>query len=152
MDGGAPHVQIMAIPARSSPPFSFLRHSAPRGIFFKNFILTLLNPMPRFLNPGVGIAGINSTGCVTVFNHMNAGAPYSAIYVYIFLKLMILCVGVPEFLWLRFNTYNNHPMLFKISQIFCQYCTFWRIFQAYPSLLAVYTVQAISRVFHWVSV
>jgi hypothetical protein len=36
--------------------------------------------------------------CVTLFNHMNAGAPYSAIYVYILLKLMILCVGVPELL------------------------------------------------------
>jgi hypothetical protein len=33
--------------------------------------------------------------CVTLFNHMNSGAPYSAIYAYISLKLMISCVGVP---------------------------------------------------------
>ncbi len=53
--------------------------------------------MPRFLNAGVGIAGINSTACVALFNQMNSGAPYSAIKVYIFLKLRILCVGVLEF-------------------------------------------------------
>jgi hypothetical protein len=45
---------------------------------------------------------------------------------------MTLCVGVPGFFWSRFNTYNNHCMLFKSSQIFCPYI--WRIFQAYPSL------------------
>jgi hypothetical protein len=93
--------------------------------------------MPRFLNAVWGLPASTAQRCVTLFNTINAGAPYSAIYVCIFLKLMILCVGVPEFLLLRFNTYNNHRMLFKISQIFCQYCTFWRIFQAYPSLLAV---------------
>ncbi len=31
--------------------------------------------------------------CVTLFNHMNSGAPYSAIYVYILLKLLISYVG-----------------------------------------------------------
>jgi hypothetical protein len=67
MDGGAPHVHITAIPARFSPPLSLLRHSAPRGLFFKNFILTLLIPMPRFLNAGVGIAGINSTAVCNTF-------------------------------------------------------------------------------------
>jgi hypothetical protein len=52
---------------------------------------------------------------------MNSGAPYSAIYAYILLKLMISCVGVPGLMWSRFNTYNNQSMMYKISQIFCQY-------------------------------
>jgi hypothetical protein len=64
---------------------------------------------------------MNSGAPFTLFNHMNSGAPYSAIYVYIWLKLMISCVGVPGFFWSRFNTYNNHCMLFKSSQIFCHY-------------------------------
>jgi hypothetical protein len=50
------------------------------------------------LNACVGIAGINSRAVCDTFNHMNAGARYTAIYVYILLKLRILCVGVPEFL------------------------------------------------------
>jgi hypothetical protein len=44
------------------------------------------------------IAGINGRAMCNTFYHMNAGAPYSAIYVYILLKLMLLCVGVPEYL------------------------------------------------------
>jgi hypothetical protein len=43
--------------------------------------------MPRFLNAGVGIAGINSTAVCNSFNHMNSGTPYSAIYVYILFKI-----------------------------------------------------------------
>jgi hypothetical protein len=67
MNGGAPLVQIMDIAARFSPLLSLLRHSAPRVIFFNNFILTLLIPLPRFLNAGVGIAGINSTAVCSTF-------------------------------------------------------------------------------------
>jgi hypothetical protein len=67
LNGGAPHVQIMAIAAGFSPQFSLLRHRAPWGIFLKNFILTLLIPLPRFLNAGVGIAGINNTAVCSTF-------------------------------------------------------------------------------------
>jgi hypothetical protein len=45
-----------------------------------------------------GLPASTAGRCVTLFNQMNAGAPSSAIYVYIVLKLMILCVGVPEIL------------------------------------------------------
>jgi hypothetical protein len=88
----------MAIAARYSPLFSLLRHSTPQGIFLKNFILTLLSPMPRFLNAVWGLAASTARRCVALFNHINTGAPYSAFHVNILLKLMILCVGVPEFL------------------------------------------------------
>ncbi len=57
---------------------------------------------------------------IETFNHMNAGAPCSAISVCIFLKLRILSVGVPVFSLSRFSKYNNPRMLFKISRIFCQ--------------------------------
>jgi hypothetical protein len=68
-----------------------------------------------------GLPASTAGRCVTLFNHINAGAPYAANSAYIFLKLRISGVGVPELFWSRFNTYNNHRMLFKISQIFCQY-------------------------------
>jgi hypothetical protein len=45
-----------------------------------------------------GLPASTAGRCVTLFYHTNAGAPYSAIFVYVILKLMILCVGVPEFL------------------------------------------------------
>jgi hypothetical protein len=100
--------------------------AAPRGIFL-NFFLTLLIPMLRFLKPPVwGLPTSTARRCVAIFNHINASAPYSAFHMNILLKLIILCVGVPGFLWLRFNTYNNQCMLCKISQIFVN--IFWRIF------------------------
>jgi hypothetical protein len=67
MDGGAPHVQITAIPARFSPPFSLLRHSAPRTIFKKKFYFNFVNPHAAILKRRVGIAGINSTAVCNTF-------------------------------------------------------------------------------------
>ncbi len=54
--------------------------------------------MPRFLNAGVGIAGVNSRAVCNTFDHINAGAPYSAIYVFIFLKYCIMKI---EEYWLK---------------------------------------------------
>ena len=87
----------MAIAARYSPQFYLLRHSVPRGIFKKKIILTLLIPNPHaaiLKTPVWGLLASTALRCVTLFNHMNSGEPYSAIYVYILLKLMISCVGV----------------------------------------------------------
>ncbi len=53
------------------------------GVYLKKkIILTLLIPMPRFLKPR-GLPASAAVRCVTLFNHMDSGAPYSAIYVYI---------------------------------------------------------------------
>ncbi len=71
--------------------------------------------------PVWGLPASTARRCVALSNHINAGAPYSAIHVNTLLKLMILCVGVPGFFWSRLNIYNNHCMLFKSSQIFSHY-------------------------------
>jgi hypothetical protein len=74
----------MAIPARYSPQFYLLRDSAPQGIFSKKFIF---NPHAAILKTPVwGLPASTALLCVTLFNHMNSVAPYSAIYVYILLK------------------------------------------------------------------
>ncbi len=92
------------------------------GIYLKKNNFNFVNPHAAILKTPVwGLLASTALRCVTLFNHMNSGAPYSAIHMYILLKLMISCVGVPELLWSRFNTYNNQRMLYKISQIFCQY-------------------------------
>jgi hypothetical protein len=50
---------------RASVNYSF--YCAPQGIFFKNLIITLLIPKPRFLNTGVEIAGIISRAVFNTF-------------------------------------------------------------------------------------
>jgi hypothetical protein len=86
----------MAIAARYRPRFYLLRHSAPRGIFLKKIHFNFVNPHAAILKTPVwGLPASTALRCVTLFNHMNSGAPYSAIYAYILLKLMISCVGVP---------------------------------------------------------
>jgi hypothetical protein len=47
-------VKIMAIPARFSPLFSLLRHSKPWGMFYKYFILTIVNPLAAILKRRCG--------------------------------------------------------------------------------------------------
>ncbi len=112
----------MVIAARYSPRFYLLRQSAPRGIYLKKIHFNFVNPHAAILKTPVwGLPASTVRRCVALLNHINAGAPYSAIHVNILLKFMILCVGVPGFLWLRFNTYNNQRMLYKSSQIFCSY-------------------------------
>ncbi len=92
------------------------------GVYLKKNHLNFVNPHAAILKiPAWGLPASIALRCVTLFNHIDSCAPYSTIYVYILLQLMILCVGVPGLLWSRFNTYNNQCMLYKISQIFCQY-------------------------------
>jgi hypothetical protein len=82
LNGGAPHVQIMAIAARHSPQFYLLRHSAPRGIFKKKIHFNFVNPHAAILiTPVWGLPASTALRCVTLFNHMDSGTPYSAIYV-----------------------------------------------------------------------
>jgi hypothetical protein len=98
LNGGAPHVQIMAIAASYNPQLYLLRQSAPRGIL-KKIHFNFVNPHAAILKTPVwGFPASTVRRCVALFNHINAGAPYSAIHVNILLKLMILCVGVPGFL------------------------------------------------------
>ena len=92
------------------------------GVHKKTIHFNFVNPHAAILKTPVwGLPASTARRCVALSNHINAGAPYSAIHVNILLKLMILCVGLPGFFWSRFNTYNNQRMLYKISQIFCQY-------------------------------
>ena len=112
----------MAIAARYSPQFYLLRHSAHWGILKKKIHFNFLNPYAAILETPVWrLPASTALRYVALFNHMNSGAPYPAIYAYILIKLMILCVGVPGLLRSRFNTYNNQRMMYNISQIFCQY-------------------------------
>jgi hypothetical protein len=98
LNGGAPHVQIIAIAGRYSPQFYLLRHSAPRGIFKKKIHFNFVHPHAAILKTPVwGLPALTARRCVALSNHINAAAPYSAIHVNILLKLMILCVGVPGF-------------------------------------------------------
>jgi hypothetical protein len=99
LNGGAPHVQIMAIAASYSPQFYLLRQNAPRGIFKKKIHFNFVNPHAAILKTPVWVLPASTVRrCAALFNHINPGAPYSAIHVNILLKLMILCVGVPGFL------------------------------------------------------
>jgi hypothetical protein len=92
------------------------------GVYLKKIYFNFVNPHAAILKtPAWGLPASTALGYVTLFNHMNSGTPYSAIYVYILLKLMISCVGVPGLLLSPFNIYNNQLMLYNISQIFCQY-------------------------------
>jgi hypothetical protein len=92
------------------------------GVYLKKNNFNFVNPHVAILKiPVWGLPASTALRCVTLFNHMNSGASYSAIYMYILLKLMISCVGVPGLLRSRLNTFNNQCMLCKISQIFCQY-------------------------------
>ncbi len=86
------------------------------GVYLKKIHFNFVNPLAAILKTPVwGLPASTALRCVTLFNHMNSGAPYSAIYAYILLKLLISCVGVPGLLRSRFNTYNNQSMMYKIS-------------------------------------
>jgi hypothetical protein len=99
LNGGAPHVQVMAIAARYSPQFYLLWQTSPRGIFKKKIHCNFVNPHAAILKTPVwGLPASTVRRCVALFNHLNTGALYSAIHVNILLKLMILCVGVPGLL------------------------------------------------------
>jgi hypothetical protein len=92
------------------------------GVYLKKIYFNFVNPYAAVLETPVWrLPASTALQYVALFNHMNSGAPYPAIFAYILLKLMILCVGVPGLLLSRFNTYNNQSMMYKISQIFCQY-------------------------------
>ncbi len=56
------------------------------------------------------------------FFHKNAGAPFSVIYVYIFLKLRIICVGVP-FLPCKINSPWGGPIFTYICGGGCAVCS-----------------------------
>ena len=65
------------------------------GVYLKKINFNFVNPHAAILKTPVwGLPASTALRCVTLFN---SGAPYSAIYVYILLKLMISCVGVPGF-------------------------------------------------------
>ncbi len=69
------------------------------GVYFKKIHINSVNPHAAILKTPVWrLPASTALRCVTLFNHMNAGAPYSAIHVNILLKLMISCVGVPGLL------------------------------------------------------
>jgi hypothetical protein len=84
---------------RGTPQSAILFTAAPRGIFKKKIHFNFVKPHAAILKTPVwGLPASTALRCATLFNHMNSGAPYSAIYVYILLKLMISCVGVPGLL------------------------------------------------------
>jgi hypothetical protein len=69
------------------------------GVYLKKNNFNFVNPHAAILKTPVwGLPASTALRCVTLFNHMNSGAPYSAIDMYILLKLMISCVGVPGLL------------------------------------------------------
>jgi hypothetical protein len=56
-------------------------------INLKKIHFNFVNPHAAILKtPAWGLPASTALRCVTHFNHMNSGAPYSAIYVYILLK------------------------------------------------------------------
>jgi hypothetical protein len=69
------------------------------GVYLKKIHFNFVNPHAAILNTPVwGLPALTAQRRIALFNHINAGAPYSAIHVNISLELMILCVGVPGFL------------------------------------------------------
>jgi hypothetical protein len=55
------------------------------GVYLKKIHFNFVNPHTAILNTPVwGLPASIALRCVTLFNHMNSGAPYSAIYVYIY--------------------------------------------------------------------
>ncbi len=82
------------------------------GYISKKIHFNSVNPHAAILKTPVwGLPASTVRRCVALFNHINAGAAYSAIHVNNLLKLMILCV-----LWLRFNTYNSHWLLYVLNR------------------------------------
>ncbi len=78
---------------------SFYCGIARPGVYLKKIHFNSVNPHDTILKtPVLGLPASTALRCATLFNHMNFGASYSAIYVYILLKLMISCVGVPGLL------------------------------------------------------
>ncbi len=103
------------------------------GVYLKKIHFNLVHPLAAILKTPVwGLPASTARRCVALSNHINAGAPYSAIHVNILLKLMILCVGVPGS--------SDRGLTHIIITVCCLkvprfvVITFWRIFQAYPSL------------------
>jgi hypothetical protein len=55
---------------------------ARSGVFLKKIHFNFVNPHAAILKTPVwGLPASTALRCATLFNHMNSGAPYSAIYV-----------------------------------------------------------------------
>jgi hypothetical protein len=69
------------------------------GVYLKKIHFHFVNPHAAILKTPVwGLSASTALRCVTLFNHIDSSAPYSAIYVSFLFKLMISRVGVPGFL------------------------------------------------------
>jgi hypothetical protein len=80
LNGGAPHLKIMAIAARYSPQFIYCGIARP-GVYKKNHF-NFVNPHAAILKTPVwGLPASTAGRCVALFNHINAVVPYSAILV-----------------------------------------------------------------------